>query len=236
MRRFFRTLLGLIMAAAAIYLAWLLYSQWKVDDNQRKQLEALAAQSGTGANPYADQFAQYKDMVAWVRIDGTPIDYPVMQMPGRGDYYLHHDLEGNESKLGVPYLQENCDLNASSNLVIYSHNMKNGVMFGPISNYTTSSYWQEHPTILLTTESGTREYRVFAAIIVDVDAADAFDYWDFVGSADLVSYQSFVQKIKQLALYDTGIVPDSGKQILTLSTCEYSHTNGRLAVFAERVS
>ena len=68
-------------------------------------------------------------MVGWIFIEGTEINYPVMQTRNNPDYYLKHSFEKTWSDYGVPYVDEACTVGISNNLVIYGHNMKNGSMF-----------------------------------------------------------------------------------------------------------
>ena len=78
-------------------------------------------------------YAKYKtlyehndDFVAWISIDGTALDYPVMQSIGSPDFYLKRNFEKAYSDYGVPYVEEACAVGLSANTVIYGHNMKNG--------------------------------------------------------------------------------------------------------------
>ena len=63
------------------------------------------------------------DMVGWISVSGTNINYPVMQTQNNPNYYLKRNFNKEYSDLGVPYVQENCDLAASDNIIIYGHHM-----------------------------------------------------------------------------------------------------------------
>ena len=87
----------------------------------------------SNAAKFAALKARNAEFIGWISIDGTSLDYPVMYSPTREDFYLKHDFEGNYSDYGVPYLDENCKMDASGqsdNLVVYGHNMKTGTIFG----------------------------------------------------------------------------------------------------------
>lgn len=73
----------------------------------------------TAYEKYAAVYEQNPDFVGWISIDGTNINYPVMQTPGNPDFYLKHAFDKSYSDYGVPYVQENCDLEQSDNVVIY---------------------------------------------------------------------------------------------------------------------
>ena len=75
---------------------------------------------------YSELFLKNTDMVGWLSIAGTTVNYPVMQTPNAPNYYLKRNFEKEYSDLGTPYIQENCDLASSDNLVIYGHHIKGG--------------------------------------------------------------------------------------------------------------
>ena len=77
-------------------------------------------------------YLQNEDMVGWIFIAGTTINYPVMQSGNNLNFYLKHNFEKEYSDLGTPYVQENCDIAESDNLVIYGHHIKGGKMFGAL--------------------------------------------------------------------------------------------------------
>ena len=70
---------------------------------------------------YRELYLQNEDMVGWISIAGTKLSYPVMQTPNNPNFYLKHNFEKAYSDLGTPYIQENCNLSESDNLVIYGH-------------------------------------------------------------------------------------------------------------------
>ena len=84
------------------------------------------------------------DLVGWIKIDGTNIDYPVMQ---NEDYYLRRNIYKNYSYYGTPYLAKYCDVNNSDNLVIYGHHIKNNSMFGELENYKKDAFYNDHKFI-----------------------------------------------------------------------------------------
>lgn len=183
-------------------------------------------------NPYQEVFDQYQDMVAWIKIADTMVNYPVMQKSGFKNYYLRRDINGETSTYGTPYLQENCDLNSGDNLIIYGHAMKNGSMFGSLSAYEKESFWRQHPTIQFITRDEQKEYEIVAVFKINIDDSNSFSYWEFTTAQNAADYDSYVRQARALAFYDTRIIPKYGQQLLTLSTCEYTFTNGRLVVLA----
>ena len=182
-------------------------------------------------------YEQNPDMVGWIQIEGTGIDYPVMQTPADPSYYLKHDFEKNYTDYGCPFMQADCDaLAPSDNLIIYGHNMKDGSMFANLAKYRNKDFWQAHKTIWFDTELGSRVYEIFAVIhtTVQEDATDAFPFYRFVDAAAPEDFAAYVSACKARALYDTGIFAEYGDKLLTLSTCDNITDDGRLLVIAKQ--
>lgn len=116
----------------------------------------------TAFEKYAAVYEQNSDFVGWISIEGTNIDYPVMQTIDNPNYYLKHSFEKQYSDYGVPYVQENCALGISDNIVIYGHHMNDGSMFSDLCKYESEDFYREHKTIRFDTLSGFGEYEVVA--------------------------------------------------------------------------
>lgn len=179
---------------------------------------------------------QNSDFVGWISIDGTNINYPVMQTIDKPNFYLKRGFEKQYSNYGVPYVQENCALGISDNVVIYGHHMNNGSMFADLCKYEREDFYQEHPTIHFDTLSSLGEYEIVAAFKTVAYSEDGFKYYHFVDAENETAFDTFISQCKALALYDTGVSAKYGDKLLTLSTCEYSRTNGRMVVVAKLIA
>ena len=191
----------------------------------------------SNAAKFAALKAQNEEFIGWISIDGTNLDYPVMYSPTRENFYLKHDFAGNYSDYGVPYLDENCKLDAtgqSDNLVVYGHNMKTGTIFGCLTEYKKESYYAQHPTVTFDTLYGDAEYEVFAAFAIDVETDQSFLYNEYLDVSQ-TKFDEYVAEVRRRSDVKTDIIPQYGDQLLTLSTCEYSTANGRYVVVARRV-
>lgn len=194
------------------------------------------AQSDNAAR-FAALVARNPDFIGWISIDATNLSFPVMYSPDEPDFYLRHDFEGEYSDSGVPYLDARCTLTAadrSDNLVIYGHNMKTGTIFGCLTGYQKADYYAEHPYVEFDTVYGDGKYQVFAAFAIDVVADTTFVYNQYV-DLDEAGYDAYVDEVIARSDVDSGIRPEYGEQLLTLSTCAYSSDNGRYVVVARRV-
>ena len=177
--------------------------------------------------------AEYPDIKGWISIPGTRIDYPVMQTKDNPNFYLKHAFDKSYSSYGVPYMQENCDIGSSDNLVLYGHHMNNGSMFSDLCKYESEDFYQEHKTIRFDTLDSFGDYEVIAAFKTVAYSEEGFKYYHFVRAEQEEDFDEFIAKCKELALYDTGVTAEYGDQLITLSTCEYSRTNGRMVVVAK---
>jgi len=176
------------------------------------------------------------DCVAWITIDGTVIDYPVMYRPSQKNYYLHRDFNGNHASAGALFIAENCDPDNSDNVIIYGHHMNSGKMFAALNKFKKSSFWEEHKRIIYETLHGSESYEVMFAFTTPVYTGHDFEYYAFSKANSAEEYDAYINACREWALYDTGVTAQYGDKLLTLSTCEYSQKNGRMVVVARKIS
>lgn len=183
---------------------------------------------------YVPVYEENSDLVGWLYIEDTPINYPVMQTPDRPNYYLERNFKGERNAHGCLYARETCDINRpSDNITIYGHHMKNGSMFASLDKFTKKSYWETNHSITFDTLYEHHTYTIFAVFTTSANSY-GFAYHQFEDAATPEEFDAFVAKCKSLAFYDTGITPQYGDKLICLSTCEYTHSNGRLVVVAVR--
>lgn len=185
---------------------------------------------------FEELYCMNSDLVGWLEIPGTGINYPVLHAPDRNEYYLHRDFDKNYSKRGCLFVQENADVFApSDNVTIYGHRMKDGTMFARLDKYIEKSFYKENPYIYFDTLSELHTYQVMAVFLTTASVGEGFAYHNFVNAVDATEYYDFVNTCKSLSLYDTSISAEYGDKLICLSTCEYSQENGRLVVVAKRI-
>ncbi|WP_312637314.1 class B sortase [Oscillibacter sp.] len=181
-------------------------------------------------------YEQNPDIMGWLKINGTRIDYPVMQSGEDPEFYLEHDFEKQANKNGVPFLDTRYSPEGSDVLLIHGHNMKNGLMFSDLLRYKEESYYQLHPTIRFDTLYEEGEYEIIAVILAPAlyEGQDGFRYYETEAITTSAAFDEYLKRIQALALYKTKKAACYGDRLIILSTCEYSQENGRLAVLAKK--
>ena len=176
------------------------------------------------------------DVVGWIKIENTNIDYPVMQ---NGDYYLHRNIYKNYSSHGTPYLAEYCNIQYSDNLIIYGHHMNDNSMFAQLDNYKKHSFYENHKYIKFYSyyngKTIEKTYEVAIAFKTVVYSDKGFKYYNYTNFSDVQELNDFIENCRKLEFYNTGIDINYGDKLITLSTCEYSQKNGRIVVVAKQI-
>lgn len=223
----------IILALALVISGFKLITTLGRLSDEKEQTRELAKAAEQGEN----LFEKNSDMICWLDIEGTDINYPVMYTPDNPEYYLHRDFDGEYSYSGLPFLDSRCDMDKSSNLIIYGHNMKNSTMFSQLLKYEDYDFWKEHRYINVKTADGERKYEIIAAFRSEVqpEGGSGFRYYGFTDTDKASEYDEYLRNIKNLALYDTGVLAEYGTQLMTLSTCSYHTDDGRFAVTAKRI-
>lgn len=179
------------------------------------------------------------DVIGWLEIEDTNINYPVVQ-GNDNDYYLTHNYKKEYSIGGSLFLDKNFDIkNGSSNYLIYGHRNNNGLMFEDLMNYVDKNFYKSHTKIRFTTLEKDKHYEIMSIFYSRVyykNEKDVFRYYYFVNAENEDEYNEYVENCKKVSIYDTGVTAKYGEQLLTLSTCEYSQEDGRFVVVAKEIN
>lgn len=244
------TLIAVLAAVLGVSTFYIIRT-CKETDRQEKLYESLqtvvaekepvsAAESKPVMLPeYAELYRQNSDLVGWIRIEDTKINYPVVQSKNEPNFYLKHGFDKEYTDCGCPYVQENCDVQKpSDNLVIYGHHMKSGSMFADLERFKDKDFQSKHRTVCFDTLYERQTYEIIAVFktAVYTGSENEFQYYSFVDAAEPEQFDEYIRKVKERALYDTGVSAEYGDKLITLSTCEYSNRNGRLVLVAKRVT
>ncbi len=205
----------------------------ETSDEQKKLPEILPE--------YQEIYAENKDLVGWLEIDGTVINYPVLQSDSEenSQFYLTHSFAKKKDKNGSLFMDYRNDfVDRDTNIIIYGHNMKSGAMFGTLKKYLEKGYLEKHSKIRFDTiyERGT--YEVIGAFLSEVSYQDeyTFRYYNFLNANNESEFEAFCVNVMQLDALKKGILDAKyGDQLLTLSTCSSYTDEGRMFIIAKRI-
>lgn len=202
----------------------------------------------------SELYAQNNDLVGWIQVPDTKIDYPVMQTVDDPGFYLHRDFDQEYSESGTPFLDaasvvlprtdsDGIVSGVTWNWLIYGHHMKFGTMFHDLLKFEDREFWEKHRTFTFdvynpqtgVTENG--EYEIFAVSRSEIktEDSDAFKYYQYAGYTDGETFNEYVPGVKSESSYDTGVTPQFGDQLVTLSTCAYHTEEGRFYIVGRRL-
>jgi sortase B len=168
-----------------------------------------------------------KEIVGWLQIDGTKVDYPVVQHKDN-DYYLNTDVAGKRSIYGSIFMDYRLDLSQPQrNLVIYGHNMIDGSMFGSLMNYTSKDFFMKHRSINLEISGHGGNWEIFSVYTVDASK----DTMDISYESDK-AFLDAVNLYRKKSMHQAAIIPQKDDEILSLVTCTNDTDDIRLVVHA----
>lgn len=159
--------------------------------------------------------AKNEDVKGWIYIDGTDINYPLLQGP-YNDYYLYLNYDEEYSGAGSIFIDSDNQGDLSDDhTIIYGHNMKNDTMFGTLNDFKNQSHMEAHPYVYILTPSGKwNKYEIFAYYRCDVEDG-TFDI--FTDNSEKMD--SYINLVESKNYYDNSNLPTNGEKVITLSTC-----------------
>ena len=205
----------------------------KTYESIRREAAEPIAEDDTQQTERAIDFTLLKekneDIVGWLTVPGTQIDYPICH-GADDDFYLNHNAEKEKNILGALFLptENNPDM-LDIHIIIYGHNMRQGQMFGELSNYEEEAYHRENPYVYLYLPSGEkRTYQVYSVYRCEPSS----ETYTLGLLPQTQAYRLWLQESVRKELFATGIEDQiaEDKQVLTLSTCADGNRKERLAV------
>ena len=192
---------------------------------------------------YIDIYNKNKRLIGWLEIadigiNGADLSLPVMQTVDN-EYYLTHGFNQENDKNGCIFMDCNCDaIKPSDNLILYGHHMMSGNMFGNLVKYEDYNFYLTHKTFKFDTIYEHGEYEVMFAFRTSLKTDDdiSFKYYQFIDANGAEEFNSYMNEMASMALYDTGVRAVWGDHLVTLSTCDYEEKNGRFAVVARKIN
>lgn len=163
------------------------------------------------------------DIVGWIYVEDTKINYPVVQRDN--EFYLNHLFDGSYNEGGCIFLDANCLPDFSGeHSILYGHHMRDGSMFAGIRKFRDQGYYDAHPTALLVTPGGNYRVEFFSGYV----ASTLEDAWKMSFSAE--DYGLWLAEVAGKSLFTSAVTPTTGDRVLTLSTCSYEFTEARFVL------
>lgn len=187
----------------------------------------------------AELYAENPDIYGWITIEGTKIDYPIMYTPNENMKYLYKDFEEKYDPAGLPFIDNTCSVDPeSTNLIIHGHNMNSGTGFAALHGYAEQEFYEEHPTVTITTLYEERTYEVVAAFYDRIYhyTEECFKFYRFVDAHTEAEFIEAAAYYRANNLLDTGIELKYGDQLITLATCSHHTKDGRFVVIVRLVT
>lgn len=209
---------------------------WPAKQNETKHLDTMNPETKKGEDEKETEpsppekslllqniKSEYPNMVFWLQIDNTVVDYPVMHTDNN-EYYMDHLPDGSKSSLGSIFIDCRNQL-FDRHLILYGHNIRKGDMFGSLKNYTKQEYWEAHPSFSIYTTEKEIILDIFSVHIVEAND----DVYSVVFSGE-EAYLDFIENLQSSSLYDTNIEITGNDRIVTLSTCTSADYSTRLVI------
>ena len=224
------TMLALITIILTSLLIFHFWKDYKAGTESYAQILELAGQApdiSTPTEPGIDFDVLREvnpDLIGWIYMPGTRINYPIVQRHDDNEYYLNHLFDGTTNKAGCIFLDARCQLE-SQHTLIHGHNMANGSMFRDLNLYRNRDFLREHRYYLILTPGKNYVVEIFGGVILRTDSP----IWQirFSGSSDV---QSWLTTCLDNAYVRGPLTPAVGDNIVTLSTCTYEYTQARWIV------
>lgn len=185
-------------------------------------------------------YAINDDVVGWITISGTAVDYPVMQRKDIKGYYLYRNFYEQEDRHGSIYVEEHNDVFRPSDVVtLHGHHMLDETMFYTITRFKYKEFFNNHPYVQFDTLYEHRTYQVVLIFRINADTSDTehfFPFHTYNNFKNEAQFNEFMNNIERLAVQKSKVEVNYGDKLLLMSTCDYSpYINGRLVLVAKLI-
>lgn len=178
------------------------------------------------------------DIIGWIRVPKTVIDYPVLQS-GKKDpeYYLYRNYRKEHTKYGSIFMDSLCTVDSKTqNKILYGHSMRDGRMFAELLRFANLDFYKNSPVLQFDTKQGEGQWKIMAVFRTNTDPSQGklFEYLTSrFGSKD--RFVQFVYEVRKRSIINTDVDFNANDEILTLSTCSYEFPGFRTVVVARKV-
>ncbi len=175
------------------------------------------------------------DVVGWIYVGDTPIDYPIVQSEDNA-YYMDRDWQKNYSSAGSIFEDFRGEISVTENTLLYGHNMGNGSMFHSVKSFKDEAWGKEHIYFEVATLEKRYLYRIVASSVLNGETGAEFDYWNRI-TLNEEEFQKYIEEIRSTALVwyaPEDDLPEYGDKMIALQTCNSGADDGiRCLLFAQ---
>lgn len=189
---------------------------------------------------YDEARQQNRDVIGWISIPGTSIDYPVVRTDDN-EFYLNHNILKEESKHGAIFMDfRNADRGQQKHIILYGHDMKNGTMFHGLLNFKQKSFFSENRIISFNWDGTDTMWEIYLAAVIPLVDGHMINYVE-TRFADNAAFESYMVDMAAYARtapssnVSDAISIGQADQVLTLTTCTEEDDGSRFVVQARRV-
>jgi sortase B len=227
MRRIVLILLATLALCCCGGYGYSVYSE-QVDDAAGDSQRGLKPAAADKTMDFAALTAKNKEIIAWLTVDETNIDYPVVQAPDNR-YYLTHTADRKDSRQGALFTEYRNNPDFSDfNSIIYGHNMKSGKMFGRLERFKEKKFFDKHPTGTLYVPGKSFKLEFLASAVTTPTS----DYYQLPFTS-AKEREAHLAMIKKTATHWRDPTANQIDNLLVLSTCSYEYKNARTVVVAK---
>lgn len=232
------TLIQIVLIAVIIFsgikiIEWIKSNKKNKDImSEIKENVVINNEMDSNNEEYKIDFAKLKqknsDAIAWIKVNGTDIDFPVVKGTDNS-YYLTHNFDKEKNKAGWVFADYRNKFDGTDkNIIIYGHNMKNGSMFASLKDVIKEEWYnnENNKYIALITENENCKYQVFSVYQIETE--------EYYLQTNISNFKEFVEKIKGRSKKDFNVDIKETDSILTLSTCA-DNTKYRVVLHAVKI-
>ncbi|WP_415283082.1 class B sortase [Clostridium perfringens] len=241
-----KKILSLILLIIIFFCAMKIYQKrlgYYTDSRDYDNLRVLSPLSDSSINKNPEEHNQdaeseknlkniNPDYRFWIKVEGTNIDFPVVQGEDN-DFYLHHNFNKEKSFSGSIFVDSENNLNDDSNIVVYGHNMRNDTMFAQIKHFKNENFFNANKYVTLYRDGKKSKFEIFS---VYQENAKDLESEIKINFSNKDEYEKYLKEQEEKSLFKReGIDLNSNDRILTLITCGYDFVNARIVVVAKEI-
>lgn len=210
------------------------YDEFKNPDTSSSQISSTQEVVELPDNPidFGKLKEQNSEVVAWLSIPDTIIDYPILQSGAETaeDFYLNKDINKKYKSAGSLYIQKiNYADFSDPNTIIYGHNMLNGTMFGTLKKFRNADYFKKHDTMYVYTPNHILTYKIYSAFVYDDrHILNSFEFYNEQSYGEFLA--ATLDPVSMVRNVREGVEVTTDNKIITLSTCTSRDTERYLVL------